>query len=265
MITDQATEAASRAVRVLRVERAQQAEHVEQVIEELPVALVYNGVSHAVMMATPVDLEDFALGFSLTEGIVQSPSDVYETDVVPAPEAGGVEVRLRIAADRFAALKDRRRTLAGRTGCGLCGVESLHEAVRPPPDRALAAPVTDAAILRALDLLPARQPLQASTGGAHAAAWADPSGSLVLVREDVGRHNALDKVIGAAVRAGISPHDGFAVVTSRASVELVQKIAAFGGGCLVAMSAPTAYAVRYAHDAHVRLVAFARAGRLSRY
>jgi formate dehydrogenase accessory protein FdhD len=262
---DETAGEASREVRLARVEQGRSAERVERVIEELPVALVYNGVSHAVMMATPVDLEDFALGFSLTEGIVASAAEVRDIDVVAATEADGIEVRLEIAALRVAALQERRRTLAGRTGCGLCGVESLREAVRPPPDRGPLPPVDDAAILHALDALPAQQRLQAATGGAHAAAWADRSGALRFVREDVGRHNALDKVIGAALRAGVSPRDGFAIVTSRASVELVQKLAAFGGGCLVAVSAPTAYAIRYARAAHVALVAFARQGRLSRY
>lgn len=257
-------------VRVERSDGDRRTERTERVVDEVPVALVYNGVSHAVMMATPIDLEDFALGFSLTEGIVDAAGEVHDIEIVsPGNSDGtpveGLEVHLQIAAGRFAALKDRRRTLAGRTGCGLCGVESLREAVRPPPVREAGPAIANAAIHRALAALPARQPLQAATGGAHAAAWADAAGSLVIVREDVGRHNALDKVIGAAVRAGIEPGVGFAIVTSRASVELVQKIAAFGGGCLVAMSAPTAFAIRYAHAAQVQLVAFARAGRLSRY
>lgn len=259
---------AERGTATVRVERADGTHvetRVERVIDEMPVALVYNGVSHAVMMATPIDLEDFALGFSLTEGIVRGADEIYGIDVAQAPDDAGIEVRLEIAAARFAGLKERRRNLAGRTGCGLCGVESLREAVRMPARPCAALHVADDAIGRALAALPARQPLQAATGGAHAAAWATLDGELLLVREDVGRHNALDKVVGAAVRDRVAPDAGFALVTSRASVELVQKAAAFGAGCLVAVSAPTAFAVRYARQAGVSLVAFARAGRLSRY
>lgn len=243
-------------------------EAAERLIEEVPIAFVFNGVSHAVMMATPVDLEDFAVGFALTEGIVAARAEIYGVEIETV--ADGMEVRCEIAAARFARLKERRRTLAGRTGCGLCGVDSLREAVRKP-DLPQAGGETGpqsfapAAIRRAIDALHSFQPLHAATGAAHAAAWADRSGAIVLVREDVGRHNALDKLVGAAVRAQIPPAAGFAVVTSRASYELVQKTAVFGARCLVAVSAPTALAARCARESGITLVGFARAGRLSYY
>nr|WP_231874609.1 formate dehydrogenase accessory sulfurtransferase FdhD [Azoarcus sp. KH32C] len=236
---------------------------VETVIEEVPVALVYNGISHAVMLASPTDLEDFALGFSLSEGILSNPGELYDCEVVHGP--GGIEVRLDIAAARMFGLKERRRNLAGRTGCGLCGVDSLDAAVRTPAPVAPRTAVRASAIQRALAELNALQPLHRATGAAHAAAWADNDGSLQLVREDVGRHNALDKLAGALAAHRVNPADGFAVVTSRASYEMVQKAATAGIGVLAAISAPTAFAVRVADAAHVTLVGLARAGRMTVY
>lgn len=234
------------------------------VIDEVPVALVFNGISHAVMLASPADLEDFALGFSLSEGILTAPGELYDCEVEATGDCGGAAmiVHLHIAASRFAALRARRRTLAGRTGCGLCGIDSLHAlAPDPAPVHAALSGATAAApdaISRALTALSAQQPLHALTGAAHAAAWATREGELLLVREDVGRHNALDKLLGAAVRAGLERAAGFVVCTSRASYEMAHKAASLGVGLLVAVSAPTARAVTLAERCGLTLVAFAR-------
>ena len=195
--------------------------------DEVPVALILNGISHAVMLATPLDLEDFALGFGLTEGLLQSPDELYGVDVVPDP--AGLRVEMDVSSACFARLKDKRRTMAGRTGCGLCGTESLEQV--EPPLRPLApcdAPLSPAAIALALRAMPAHQALQRVTGATHAAAWCSPAGAIVLVREDVGRHNALDKLVGAMVESGVDPRDGFCCITSRASVEMVRKAVAAG-------------------------------------
>jgi formate dehydrogenase accessory protein FdhD len=235
----------------------------DAVIEEVPVALVYNGVSHAVMLVTPTDLEDFALGFSLGEGILGSACDLYDCELVPVPQ--GIEARLTLAGACFAALKERRRTLAGRTGCGLCGVESLAALERPLVPIARTCTPAPGAIARALAELPRLQALFRQTGGGHAAAWVGADGQVQLVREDVGRHNALDKLVGALVRRGLSPEAGFALCTSRASYEMVQKAMSAGIGLLVAVSAPTAAAVRLAQAAHITLVGFARGERMLVY
>ena len=236
---------------------------LDTVPEEVPVALAYNGISHAVMLATPADLEDFGLGFSLSEGILARKSELYELELEPG--GAGVVVQMRIAEDRFAALKGRRRALAGRTGCGLCGVESLDQVARPlmplPPGPVFSA----AALQRALADLHGRQPLRDRTGGVHAAAWADANGELLLAREDVGRHNALDKLIGALVAGGFAPHAGFALVTSRASFEMVQKAAALGIPLLAAVSAPTGFAIRLADQLGLTLAGFVRDGRHTLY
>lgn len=230
---------------------------------EAAVSLSYNGLSHVVMMMTPADLEDFALGFSLSEGIVERPAQIY--DIVTQAHAQGLEIAITIGNERFQHLKDRRRNLAGRTGCGLCGAESLEQAVRPVPAVDCAAVIEGAAVQRALDALDAWQPLQRSTGAAHGAAWCASDGGIVLAREDVGRHNALDKLVGALARAPEPRGEGFALVSSRASYEMVGKAAQAGIGMLVAVSAPTAFAVRLAAEAGITLVAFARTGRLSVY
>jgi formate dehydrogenase accessory protein FdhD len=241
----------------------EQHEAHDTLIEETPVALVYNGVSHAVMLTTPSDLEDFAYGFSLTEGIVSCRQDIYGMDIVPVTE--GIEVRVELAAERFAHLKLRRRSLAGRTGCGLCGVDSLAAAMRPVARLAHRFTLSRQALTRALDELNHDQPLHRLTGGAHAAAWVATDGRVLLVREDVGRHNALDKLIGAMLRWGGDPSTGFVIVTSRASYEMVHKTASAGIACLVAVSAPTAHAVRLAETAGLTLVAFARGARCTAY
>lgn len=238
-------------------------EQEEELVEEVPVALVYNGISHAVMLATPNDIADFALGFSLTEGILQSPAELYDVDVVEL--SNGIEARLDIATERFVTLKDRRRNLTGRTGCGLCGVESLDAAVRNP------APVDDGlrvapeAIHKALDNLSELQVIHKKTGAAHAAAFALPDGTVLYAREDVGRHNALDKLLGALAKSKIDPKSGFVVVTSRASYEMVQKTASQGIALLAAVSAPTAYARRLAEESNVTLIGMTRGNRMTVY
>lgn len=245
------------------------------VAEECPVALVYNGISHAVMLATPMDLEDFALGFSLSEGIVDSPAQVYgieaQSDVSCEGQAG-ITVNLDIASASFARLKERRRTLAGRTGCGLCGTDSLDQAVRPP--RALssdAATVFRAgAVSAAMGRMRDRQRLLGITGATHAAAWCAADGEIVLLREDVGRHNALDKLIGALSRSGASApaaraDEGFVIVSSRASYEMVQKTASAGITLLAAVSGVTGLAIDMAQGAGLTLLGFARGQDLSVY
>jgi len=249
--------------RAVQVVGGRRMEGIDTVVEEVPVALVYNGVSHAVMLATPADIEDFALGFSLAEGILASPRELYGIEVRHC--ANGIEAHLDVAAERFMQLKARRRSLAGRTGCGLCGVESLAAAVRHPAPVSSKAQVAGEAVMRALARLPEHQVLHGITGGAHAAAWASLDGDIVAAREDVGRHNALDKLIGALAGGGVAPDSGFVAVTSRASYEMVQKVAAFGASLLVAVSAPTSFAVRVAQQANITLVGFARAGRLTYY
>ncbi|MFM2057133.1 MAG: formate dehydrogenase associated protein [Pseudomonadota bacterium] len=247
-----------------RVLRAGQAEAGEEwVADEVPVALVYNGISHAVMMATPTDLADFALGFSLTEGILAAPDELLDVEVASGP--AGITLQLTVTARRLAGLKDRRRSLAGRTGCGLCGTESLAEVVRPVAPLADGLRVAPAAIERAMLALAAAQPLNQATGATHAAAWCDPSGRLLLLREDVGRHNALDKLIGALRSAGLDLGAGLVAVTSRASFEMAHKCASAGIGLLAAISAPTRLAVQLAASANLTLIGFARGSRATVY
>jgi FdhD protein len=241
---------------VLRMRREVLASVEDMVVDEVPVALVYNGISHAVMMATPADLEEFALGFSLSEGIVARPGECYGIEVEPGPD--GIAVHLEIASQAFTALKARRRTLAGRTGCGLCGVDSLQQVSRALPQLTPARGFHAAAVRRALDAVGAEQALTRSTGAAHAAAWCGMDGGLRIVREDVGRHNALDKVIGAMARARAQPADGFLLITSRVSFEMAQKAIMAGVPALVGMSAPTLAAVELAEQAGMTLLAFAR-------
>jgi FdhD protein len=233
------------------------------VAAEVPVALVYNGVSHAVMLATPQDLEDFALGFSLSEGIVGDARQLYGVEV--ERREAGIEAQISIASERMAALKLRRRSLAGRTGCGLCGAESLDQAVRVPGAVAPGGHVHAEAIHRAMDQLSQQQALHRETGATHAAGWADWEGHLLLAREDIGRHNALDKLVGAMARKGLSPTEGFALVTSRASYEMVQKAAAAGFRLLAALSAPTELAVKLAEISGLTLLGFVRSGRHTLY
>lgn len=228
----------------------------DQLAEEVPVAFEYNGISHAVMMATPADLEEFALGFSVSEGIVSSASEIYDIDTDHGED--GITLRIRLSNAAFSMLKERRRTLAGRTGCGLCGTESLAQVLRQMPSIQGAPHLPPAGIHRALAGLKASQPLHNATGGMHAAAWCSSQGELVEVMEDVGRHNALDKLIGVMIQSKADMQDGFALITSRASVEMVQKAATARMSALVAVSAPTALAVRVAEQCGLTLIAFAR-------
>jgi len=232
---------------------------LDDVAEEVPVALVYNGISHAVMMATPLDLEVFAIGFSLTEGIVDSVSEIYDVEVDTGRD--GIEVRIEIAQRAFMALRAHRRTLAGRTGCGVCGTESLALLdLAPEPIAAPARRIepTAATIRRAAEALRERQQLMAATGGVHAAAWCDAQGNIVAVFEDVGRHNALDKLIGHLARNRESFDGGFVFLSSRASYELVRKAARMQIQMLATISAPTSLAIRIAEQAGLRLLSFCR-------
>jgi FdhD protein len=224
--------------------------------EETAVAFTYDGGSYAVMMATPRNLEDFAFGFSFTEGVISSPGDVRQLDIVE--HESGIELRMWLTQPRAAALSDRRRYLAGPTGCGLCGIDSLTEAVRPVARVADGALFKPADIMRALAALPPRQDLNRQTRAVHAAAFWRSDAGLVAVREDVGRHNALDKLAGALFRDGARGTGGMVLLTSRVSVEMVQKTAAFGAPLVVAVSAPTALALRTAEAAGITLIGVAR-------
>ena len=244
----------------------------DKVAEEVPIALIYNGVSHAVMLATPQDLEDFALGFSLSEGILQSKSELYDVEIVSQPQ--GIELRLDVATEAFVKLKEKRRSLVGRTGCGLCGAESLEQALRLPMrlpikthgltanvpssiDEASSPVVHASSIIKAFHAMQTQQVLQQATGATHACAWVNADGGVQLLREDVGRHNAMDKLIGALAKLP-RQEDGFVLTSSRASVEMVQKVAIAGIIILAAISAPTGLAVRIAEDYGVTLVGFLR-------
>ncbi len=226
------------------------------VAEEVPVALAYNNHPHVVMMATPADYEDFAIGFTLTEEIVTAPADI--TGCTAVPYSQGVEIQLVIPPAAADALASRGRQLVGRTGCGLCGVQTIADTLRPLRTVRHRPPIAAEALWRAEAALYGRQKLNQATGSVHAAAWAAPDGELRVVREDVGRHNALDKVIGALARAGTDPGEGFIVMTSRASYELVQKATVSGIPLLAAVSRPTGLAIRLAEASGLTLVALLR-------
>ena len=230
--------------------------------EEVPVALVFNGITHAVMMASPTDLEDFALGFALTEGLLQTPSQLFGVDTEVL--AQGIEVRLEVAAQAEQALKERRRSMAGRTGCGLCGADSLGQ-VRLALPQAPEVMVATQAMFKAHAMLRSKQPEKLRTGATHAAAWANLQGDIVLVREDVGRHNALDKLIGALLKAKHDMASGFICINSRASFEMVQKTVKAGAGVLTAVSAPTSLAVELAQDHNLVLAAMVRGEQFTAY
>jgi formate dehydrogenase accessory protein FdhD len=258
--------AAPEATRRLAASRCQgeaMEEGSELVADEVPVALVYNGITHAVMLASPLDLEDFALGFTLGERIVRHPRDVYDIEVERT--ARGIAIELRIASGAMARLKGTRMARTGKTGCGLCGVESLdyfeQDACRPEPCAWNELRFQAAALHRAMNEMAGRQQLHQATGAVHAAGWAGRDGQLLCVREDVGRHNALDKLVGALARDKVDVGAGFAVVTSRASFEMVQKAARAGIQLLAAISAPTALAVNMAEGAGLTLAGFVRGGR----
>ena len=241
------------------------------VASEVPVALVFNGISHAVMMATPQDLEDFALGFALSEGIIDSPDECRGIEVrqhgAGTPEAACV-AEIEIAPRHFERLKQQRRTLAGRTGCGLCGIESLQALdlrAAPMPAPAWRDAVGVAEVLRPFGVLRERQRLNAHAGALHAAGWALPDGQLQDVLEDVGRHNALDKLLGRLARTGRLHEPGFVVMTSRTSYELVRKCARLNIGLLATVSAPTALALQLAREAGMHLWAQCRPPEALRY
>ncbi len=229
---------------------------VDEVAEEAPIALTYHGIPHVVMLATPADLEDLAVGFTVTEALVGKASEISSVEVIRSADA--IEVRIGVASERFSAILKRQRNLTGRTGCGLCGVETVEEAIRRPDPLANGLRVTSSELHAALKDLESRQRLNARTGSVHAAAWARPGKGIEVVREDVGRHNALDKMIGALLRSGIDPSEGYAIVTSRASYEMAQKAATAGIAFLTAVSAPTGLAIRLAQASGLTLVGFAR-------
>jgi len=249
---------ASEEVRVRRWKDGVIEAATDKVAVEVPVALSYNGVSHTVMLASPADLDDFALGFSLTEGIIETPREMRDIEIGLSEK--GVIVQMTIAAARFETLKDRRRSMAGRTGCGLCGADSLDQVVRPLPPVEATARFTPEAIQAAAQEMGGWQALQRETGATHAAAWFGPDGKIRSVREDVGRHNALDKLIGALAKARTDIAQGAFLVTSRASYEMVQKSVAAGAGLLAAVSAPTAFAIDKAEGWNLTLVGFVRPG-----
>jgi FdhD protein len=246
---------------IVRVSRtiwraAGSAEDERAIPEETAIAFTYNTASYAVMMATPHDLEDFAVGFSLTEGVIPSIDAIDSIDIVE--EDMGIELRIWLKAPEATEFLGRRRKMAGPTGCGLCGVETLIEAMRPPPEVGQGRAFTPAEIMRAVESLFPLQVLNHETRAVHAAGFWDPERGLVAVREDVGRHNALDKLAGALARDGATARSGLVVLTSRVSIEMVQKAAFIGAPIIAAVSAPTALAVRMAEACGMTLIAIAR-------
>ena len=247
------------------------ATRTDEIAQEVAIALVYNGISHVVMMASPFDLNDLALGFSLSEDIIKHPREIHDICITQQPL--GIEVNIEIASGPMAALKQQRRNMTGRTGCGLCGAESLQQAVIPlnKMDVSKAPDINHKAIQTAVINLNKHQPLQQITGAVHGAAWCDQQGNIRLIKEDVGRHNALDKLIGAMYQPqtsntqAIDLSQGFALISSRASYEMVTKASRAGITLLVAVSAPTALAIDLAKQANITLVGFARNGRHTIY
>ncbi len=225
--------------------------------EETAVAFTYGRATYAVMMATPQDFEDFAVGFSLTEGIVARADEITELEVVRLPL--GVELRMTLATEHRTALEARRRNMAGPAGCGLCGIESLDAAVRKPAAVGIGPRIAPEIVFRAMQKLRGLQPLNAETHAVHGAGfWSLDEDGFIAVREDVGRHNALDKLAGALTRAGCGAEQGIIALTSRVSIELVQKAAAIGCTVIAAVSAPTGFALRAAEEAGLTLIAVAR-------
>ena len=243
-------------VSVLRVRDGEQTIAMDVIAVEVPVALEYNGISHVVMLASPANLENFALGFSLSEGIIQQASELYACEVEAT--AAGWLVHLEIAAERFMLLKERRRNLAGRTGCGLCGTESLEQVTRCKSVVSHRHHFTEAAILNGMHAMQNMQPMQKQSGATHAAAWMTAQGQIECVREDVGRHNALDKLIGVMADQKQDFTAGVLLITSRASYEMVQKAAIMNVGVIAAISAPTSFAVELAEQTGVTLMGFMR-------
>ena len=232
-------------------------EGTDWVATEAAVALVYNGIAHVVMMATPHNLDDFALGFSLSEGILSSPKQLLDYEEIVTDK--GIELALSITAEPFAALKERRRNLVGRTGCGLCGAESLEQAITAPNNISAQLSISHSALQRSIAALGGEQQLQQQTGAVHGAVWCSKEGEILLLREDVGRHNALDKLLGAISKQ--EPTEGFVLVTSRASYEMVSKTASANIPLLAAVSAPTSLAIELAAQSGLTLIGFSRTGR----
>ena len=236
----------------------------EYLAEETPIAFIYNGISHVVMMASPIDLEDFALGFSITEEIINSSTDIYSIEITHIKD--GIELNIEISSECFVNLKERRRNLTGRTGCGLCGAETLSQVIKYKKNTILSnEKFSNDQIRYALDQFPANQKLQKKTGATHAVALCDNLGKVLLIREDVGRHNAFDKLIGAAIKENNNKKNYFVIISSRASYEMIQKLSYLNLKLIVAISAPTALAVRLANKIGVTLIGFARADRYTIY
>jgi FdhD protein len=232
-------------------------EGLRTIPEETALALTYNGGTYAVMMGTPQNLRDFAVGFSLSEGVVQSPEDIESLDIVPLDD--GIELRMWLRQSQADRLSERRRHIAGPTGCGICGIDSIAEAVRPAAIVAPGRSFSPQQIIAAMQSLPPLQAINVETRAVHAAAFWMPGRGILALREDVGRHNALDKLAGALAQSKISASEGMVLLTSRVSVEMVQKAAAMGAPLMAAVSAPTALAVRMADTAGITLAAIARA------
>jgi|TARA_B110000003_G_scaffold18510_1_gene18102 FdhD protein len=239
----------------------------EDLAEEIPIAIIYNGISHVVMMASPVDLKDFALGFSITESIIKNKSDIYSIE--ENVQSNGIELNIEISSECFSRLKEVRRNLTGRTGCGLCGAESLNQVINIPKlkENKNILKFSSKSILNAIDSFSEKQGLQKKTGATHACGLFDDTGKLILIREDVGRHNALDKLIGGILSQSdkVISKNFFVLTSSRASYEMVQKLISIDLKLLVAISAPTALAVRLADQYKVTLIAFARNKRFNIY
>lgn len=242
--------------RTLRYDGSWDKARAVEVPVEVPINLVYGGMPHVVLMATPEHLDDLALGFTLTEGIAANRADIRS--VATQPVEGGIRVEIDLAPEAMKRFLARRRNMAGRTSCGLCGVETLDQLTLREA-RLSGEPIASPAIAKALQALSALQPLHGRTHAVHAAAWFSRAGDALLAREDVGRHNALDKMIGGCLVAGLAPEAGFAVITSRCSFEMVEKAAMFGASTLVAISAPTSLAIERADVLGITLIAVARA------
>ncbi|HET6306047.1 MAG TPA: formate dehydrogenase accessory sulfurtransferase FdhD [Rhodopila sp.] len=233
---------------------AQQGERA--VAREMPIALTYNRTTHAVMLGTPVDLEDFAVGFSLSEEIIGGVDEILGLEIVEVPD--GVECRMDLAPEKLSALTRRQRRLAGPSGCGLCGLESLAQAIRPSPVVTVGREFTPAMVQEAMALMQPAQTLNAVTRAVHAAGFWTAERGLMALREDVGRHNALDKLSGAVARAGVAASEGMVLLSSRVSIEMVQKAAIMGAPVIVAISAPTSLAIEVADRAGITLIGVAR-------
>ena len=224
--------------------------------EETALALTYNGGTYAVMMGTPQNLTDFAIGFSLSEGIVRRPDEISSLEIIDVGD--GIELRMWLSEEKATHLSERRRHIAGPTGCGLCGIDSIAEAVRPSAVVGQGRPFSPREIMTAMASVSPLQPINMETRAVHAAAFWTPAAGIVALREDVGRHNALDKLAGALAQARVPTSEGMVLLTSRVSVEMVQKTAAIGASVMVAVSAPTALSVKMADEARITLVAVAR-------